>query len=112
MMYEEFCDGVGMKIDHKCYERIEAVYMAFDRFTSKEAIYGFYKKHDMNGIETLYSALHGFAKLSEQQARLQDEIAERQKELNGIIGELNRTAMLYGIRLGKRYDYSDYARTD
>ena len=84
MMYEEFCDGVGMKIDRKCYERIEAVYMAFDRFTSKESIYDFHKKHDMNGVETLYSALRGFTKLFEQQAHLQAEVA-RDEEISDMI---------------------------
>lgn len=98
-MYEEFCDGVGIKVDRKCYERIEAVYMAFDRFSTKEAMYDFYKKHDMNGVETLYGTLCEFNKLSEHEMRLVNEINKRQKELNGIVGELNKLSMLCGIHV-------------
>ncbi len=90
-MYEEFCQGVGMKVDPKCYERIEAVYMAFDRFNSKEDVYAFYRAHDMNGIETLYAELHEYNKLNARRKLLEGE-------LKGIIGQMNRATMLCGIR--------------
>lgn len=98
MMYEEFCEGVGMKVDRKCYERIEHVYMAYDRFDTKEAIYDFYKKHDMNGIEMLYKALSEYNALLKQRDDLYEEIAVRQRELNGVIGDMTKTAMLCGLR--------------
>lgn len=97
MMYEEFCEGVGMKVDRKAYERIEVVYMAFTRFNSKQAVYDFYNKHDMYGIETLYAKLQEFNELLNQRKRLEGEIHTRQGELSGIIGELNKSAMLCGM---------------
>lgn len=102
MTYEELCEGVGMAVDRKCYERIEAVYMAFDRFDSKQAIYDFYKKHDMNGIETLYKALHKANELTKRQAFLEGEISKLQnlqEELLNVAGEIGQTVMLYGISL-------------
>lgn len=99
MTYEEFCEGVGMKVDRKCYERIEAVYMAFDRFETKQAIYDFYKQHDMNGIEALYAELRLFKERIERRKYLEDVIEEHQKELNGIVGCLAKSAMLCGINV-------------
>ena len=81
MMYEEFCQGVGMTIDPKCYERIEDVYMHFARFGTKQDIYDFYKKHDMNGIESLYLELHHARELSNTEA-------ESQEELHDLLGTL------------------------
>jgi len=99
MTYEEFCEGVGMAVDRKCYERIEAVYMAFDRFGTKQAIYNFYKKHDMNGIETLYKALHKVIALLEQRNHLEGSIQKVTYEYFDITGEAAMESMLYGISL-------------
>ena len=60
MMKHEFENLVGMTIDTDCYERIEFVYMNSERFSNsngKQEIADFYKKHDMNGIEKLYTEL-------------------------------------------------------
>lgn len=83
MTYEEFCSGIGMKVDRKCFERIEAVYMAFDRFETKAAICDFYKKYDMNGVEKLYTELHKYNELCAQRESINSKILD--------------TAMLCGI---------------
>lgn len=99
MTYEEFCNGVGMKIDPACYERIEAVYMAFDRFSNKQAIYDFYKAHDMNGVETLYTELRRQSQRAERRKLLEEQDAQIRDELSNIIGEMNKYAVLCGIRI-------------
>jgi hypothetical protein len=91
MMYEEFCEGTGARVDWDCYGRIEDVYVAFERFDSKQAIYDFYKAHGMEGIEVLYEELRVFNQHQERSEQLQ-------RELNVVIGMMNNRAMLCGIR--------------
>lgn len=98
MNYEEFCTGVGMKVDRTCYERIEQVYMAFNRFASKKDICDFYQDRDMNGIETLYTALLNHNNLVTKRNRLEGEITALTKQLNETIGEIHKTALLCGIQ--------------
>ena len=105
MMYEEFCMGVGTRVDRKCYERIEAVYMAFDRFGSKQDLYDFFLAHDMNGIEALYEELHAFKQHLERRDALQARIDKLQSEMAALVRDLNvvsgfarNRALLCGIR--------------
>lgn len=99
MTYKEFCEGVGIQVDPECYRRIEDVYMAFIRFGDKQDIYDFYKKHDMNGIETLYTELHRQNQRAERRTILEKQAAQIQDELNGIIKEMNKYSILLGIQI-------------
>lgn len=92
MMYEEFCEAVGMKIDVKCYKRIEQVYMAFDRFNCRQDIADFYKQHDMNGIETLYKQLHRCLEIREHLRNIESERRE-------LTAEINETLVVAGITI-------------
>lgn len=66
MMKCEFDELVGIKTDPSCYERIHKVYMDCDLIKDKAHIARIYKKHDMNGIESIYHTINGWARSPEE----------------------------------------------
>lgn len=66
MTKQEFDNLVGLRTDPACYERIEEVYMNCDLIKDKQHIARIYKKHDMNGIESIYHTITGSARSVEE----------------------------------------------
>jgi YD repeat-containing protein len=85
MTYDEFSQSTETTLSQEAFQRIEEVYMAYDRFNTKSAMYCFYGTYGMEGIDALYNQLCPMKQMHEQLAYLQ--------------AEFKRRSMLYGISI-------------
>lgn len=92
MLKQEFESLIGKQVSNEDYEKIEAVYMSFDRFTSHSLIASFYNQYGMKGVAALNNAL--------KVAKAERDVAnEAQASADGLAAKARITALQYGISL-------------
>ncbi len=102
MMYEEFLNLAGLTeqdVSQDQYDRIERVYMCYERFDGREGFAKFYRKHGMEGVEALYEPIAKLDERMERKQALAQCIAEKQAEIDKLVAEASKLALQGGIDL-------------